>query len=156
MVRTRRETIRNLPSSPADWSVTTRPRSSTPTAPSDFMKSRLRPGLILATLLYLLSTLPAWAAPGGLPLNVKPDYTANNDTLTWSLLGVLGLTLGMVTACGLGIYRQFKRSTPETELLEEMKRQAREPGPIKIPPAAPGSSRDTWERPADWWKDPQD
>lgn len=120
------------------------------------MKPCLRPFLTRAILLFLATSLPAPAAISGLPLNANPDYIANNDTLTWSLLAVLGLTLGMVTACGVGIYRQFRRMTPEAELLEEIKRQAHLPGPIHIPPTPPSRPNDTWERPADWWKEPQD
>ena len=106
-------------------------------------------------LLLLTTAAPATAAlPAWLPLNVNPDHIAHNDTLTWSLLGVLGLTLAMVTACGLGIYRQFRRSTPEQDLLEAIKREARLPGPVStpLPKQAPGKA--PWERPADWWKDP--
>ena len=120
------------------------------------MKSLSGPALASAAVLMLASAIPASAAHAGLPLNVNPNYIANNDTLAWSLLGVLGLTLGMVTACGLGIYRQFRRSTPEAELLEEIKRQAHLPGPVNIPLPSPPVHRDTWERPADWWKEPQD
>ena len=101
-------------------------------------------------------TLNAASAFQGLPLNVNPDHIANNDTLTWSLLGVLGVTLGMVTACGVGIYRQFRRAAPAAELLEEMKRQAQLPGPIHLPPNTPRGGEQSWERPADWWKNPQD
>ena len=120
------------------------------------MKPPVRPALLLAALTFAGLCLPASAASGGLPLNVNANAIANNDTLAWSLIGVLGLTLGMVTACGLGIYRQFRRITPETELLEEIKRQASLPGPIHLPPAPLPKSGGTWERPADWWKDPQD
>ena len=98
---------------------------------------------------------PSWF--GLLPLNVNADAIAHNDILTWSLLGVLGITLGMVTACGFGIYRQFRRVTPETEIIEEIKRQALRPGPLEnpqpSPPAAPANA-ESWERPADWWKNP--
>ena len=117
------------------------------------MKPRLRPASAGAFSLWLVTGLPASAAPGGFALNFNPDHIANNDTLAWSLLGVLGLTLGMVAACGVGIYRQFRRSTPESELLDEIKRQVRSPGPVHLPPAVPPTPRKSWERPADWWKD---
>ena len=121
------------------------------------MKPRLRSGHAGAVVLLLITGTSMSAGLGGLPLNVNPQHIANNDTLAWSLLGVLGLTLGLVTACGVGIYRQFRRSTPELELLEEIKNQARQPGPVHLPPATPPPLRNSWERPADWWKDePQD
>ena len=121
------------------------------------MKPRLRSGIAGVVVLLSLTSTSMSAGPGGLPLNVTPQHIANSDTLAWSLLGVLGLTLGMVTACGVGIYRQFRRSSPESELLEEIKNQARQPGPVHLPPASPTPPRNSWERPADWWKDdPQD
>ena len=86
-------------------------------------------------------------------MDVNARQTANNDILAWSLIGVLGVTLGLVCACGLGMYRQFRRATPETELLEEIKREARLPGTVKLPAPPPASLRPEWERPADWWKD---
>lgn len=119
------------------------------------MKPLSHPALRGGMLLLLISAAPASAAlPAWLPLNVNPDHIAHSDTLTWSLLGVLGITLGMVTACGFGIYRQFRRSTPEQELLEEIKREARLPGPISAPLPKQPPANAAWERPADWWKNP--
>lgn len=125
---------------------------SLPLSP-DFMKPRLGSAFSGFVILWLATSLPAYAAYGGFSTNVNPDHVANNDLLAWSLLGVLGLTLGMVAACGLGIYRQFRRSRPEAELLEEIKRQARQPGPVHLPPVTPPAPRQSWERPADWWKE---
>lgn len=87
-------------------------------------------------------------------LNVNPDHIANNDTLAWSLLGVLGVTLGMVSACGWGIYRHFHRQTEESKLLQELHELEQRP-----PPSGPESGdRPTksqpWEKAGDWWKKP--
>ncbi len=101
-------------------------------------------------LCLLIFPLPAHAGLPGWRLNVNPDHIANSDTLAWSLLGVLGLTLGMVGACGWGIYRQFRRITPEQKLLAELKEHLRRsPATFTPEPMAP-----SWEKPADWWKNP--
>lgn len=118
------------------------------------MQRRLRPTLLCAALLLPAATsLPA-SSRTGVPVPVNLEQISPGDAFAWSLLGVLGLTFGLVTACGLGIYRQFRRVTPETERLEEIKQASRHsaPGlPLPAPSAAP------WERPADWWKgDPKD
>jgi hypothetical protein len=117
------------------------------------MKLPCRGAVWRATSLLLLFTLPARAALPGWRLNVNPDHIASSDTLAWSLLGVLGLTLGMVGACGWGIYRQFRRTTPEQRLLEELKESLRR-SPAPAAPAAPGPVPPSWEKPADWWKNP--
>ncbi|MDB6070500.1 MAG: hypothetical protein JWL81_1671, partial [Verrucomicrobiales bacterium] len=80
----------------------------------------------IATLAGLAALIPlrCWAelAVPGARLNVDPAKIAGNDTLAWMLLGVLGMTLGMVGACGWGICRRFRRMpTPEQELLDEIK-----------------------------------
>ncbi len=91
----------------------------------------------------------------GSHLNVNAEHIAHSDTLAWSLMGVLGLTLGMVTACGVGIYRQFRKPSPESELLEELRQQIRrgERSDRAIPPPQ-GSKGASWEKPGDWWKHP--
>lgn len=117
------------------------------------MPPRFR-AFVICTPLFLIAA--AGVSPAAMPgpaLNVNPEQiAAHGDILAWSLLGVLGVTLGMVTACGLGIYRQFRSTTPEARLLEEIKRRSRpspaEPPALPVPPAAGNS----WERPADWWK----
>lgn len=124
--------------------------------PSEPMKRRLQTCLLCAAvLLPVAPCLPA-VLHTDLPVPVSHVQTSPGDAFAWSLLGVLGLTFGLVTACGLGIYRQFRRVTPETELLEEIKHAARKSTPI-LPLAAPSCQAASWERPADWWKnDPQD
>ena len=78
------------------------------------MKPRHRAALWGGMLLFPAAAVSAPAAVVGLlPLNVNLDHIAHNDTLAWSLLGVLGVTLGLVAACGLGIYRQFRRNRPK-------------------------------------------
>ncbi len=118
------------------------------------MQRRLRPTLLCAALLLpSVPSLPA-ASRTGVPVPVNLEQISPGDAFAWSLLGVLGLTFGLVTACGLSVYRQFRRVTPETERLEEIKQAARysiPDLPLPVPSAAP------WERPADWWKgDPKD
>ena len=107
--------------------------------------------------LAALSPLRCWAelvVPGA-RLNVDPAKIAGNDTLAWMLLGVLGMTLGMVGACGWGICRRFRRKpTPEQELLDEIKsRLSRSPGP-GLKKLSPDSESAAWEKPGDWWKNP--
>ncbi len=109
---------------------------------------------VCSAAFLLASPHSALALPPGYGLNVDPDKIAHNDILAWSLMAVLGLTLGLVTACGVGIFRQFRRSRPEAELLEEIKRQASLPGPVHQPRARPATPEKPWERPADWWKNP--
>lgn len=119
------------------------------------MKPPCRGALWRIAPLLLALAVPARAALPGWRLNVNPDHIANSDTLAWSLLGVLGLTLGMVGACGWGIYRQFRRITPEQQLLEELKEQLRRAPATAAPAAAtPKPEAPPWEKPADWWKNP--
>lgn len=144
-----------------------------PVLPSSIYPSRLRPvnpvlhlysilhGAILdpAGPLHRLQGPPAApAGSSGSRLGVGLDHIANNDILAWLLIVVLLVAFGLVTACGLGIYRQFRNVTPEAELLETIKREARKaakkPGPV-LPPLPPASTRPApppWERDADWWK----
>lgn len=120
------------------------------------MKRRLRTCLLCAAV--LLPVAPCFSAvlQSDLPVPENHAQISPGDAFAWALLAVLGLTFGLVTACGLGIYRQFRRVTPETELLEEIKQAARKTTPI-LPLVTPSSQTAPWERPADWWKnDPQD
>lgn len=120
--------------------------------------------IAIATLtgLAVLRPLPGWAelAVPGARLNVDPAKIAGNDALAWMLLGVLGMTLGMVGACGWGICRRFRsKPTPEQELLEEIKsRLNRAPesgvGPAARKPGAEGEAAAAWEKPGDWWRNP--
>lgn len=90
-----------------------------------------------------------------LPLQVTPNHIANSDVLAWSLLGVLGLTLALVSACVWAICRHFRRGqqvSPETELLEEIKRL--HSSPRAAAPPVPAASSHPWERPSDWWQNP--
>lgn len=114
-----------------------------------------------ATLPLAAAILLGCAVPGNgqtdfgrLRLNVNPDHIANNDTLAWSLLGVLGVTLGMVSACGWGIYRHFHRQTGESKFLQELHELEKRPPPAR--PDATGSDpkRQPWEKNGDWWKKP--
>lgn len=129
------------------------------------MKPLCRPALRRATLPLLWLTAAHACALGhgsGLPTNIDPRLIAQNDALAWSLLGVLGLTMGMVAACGVGIFRQGRRhrqkqSLPEQHLLEEIKDQLRQlpPDAIAPTPKRPPAGQ-PWEKPADWWKNPPD
>ncbi|MES2708936.1 MAG: hypothetical protein V4726_20240 [Verrucomicrobiota bacterium] len=80
------------------------------------------------------------------------------DALAWSLLGTAFLTFGMVTACGWGIRRHQKRSGPEAEFLDELRREnENQAQPPSSAPSRPlksekGQNRPAWEKPADWWR----
>jgi|GEM_PF-5979177 len=90
-------------------------------------------------------------------LNVNPEHIANNDTLAWSLIGVLGVTLSMVSACGWGIYRHFHRQTEESKFLEELHELhelEKRPPPASPEVADNPSNRQPWEKTGDWWKKP--
>lgn len=115
----------------------------------------------IATLTGPAALIPmrCWAelAVPGVRLNVDQAKIANNDTLAWMLLGVLGMTLGMVGACGWGICRRFRyKLTPEQELLDEIKAQMnRAPysgGGATLQNSAPSSDSTAWEKSGDWWK----
>jgi len=112
--------------------------------------------LLLAAAVLLPHGLSAQTPPElmGLRLNVNPDQIANNDTLAWSLIGVLGITLSMVSACGWGIYRHFHRQTPESKLLQELHDQQQRSGPAEQDTPAPPLPGQPWEKPGDWWKNP--
>lgn len=113
-----------------------------------FPLSRFR-WLVLICLTGLTDSV---LAMGDTPLTRSTATAAardREDTLAWSLLGTVGLTFGMVTACGLGIRRHQRRSKPEAELLESLrgrKEQERPPQAGNEPAPRP------WEKPADWWR----
>ena len=102
------------------------------------MNRRLRPWLLCAALLLPAGPFIPAVFQTDLPVPVNHEQTSPGDALAWSLLGVLGLTFGLVTACGLGIYRQFRRFAPGTELLEEIKQAVRQSNPI-LPLASPST-----------------
>lgn len=101
------------------------------------------------------SPLLALAKPAQAALHVGPAHSAHHDTLAWSLLGVLALTLCLVGACGWGIYRHFRRTTPKQQLLDELKEHLRNSQATTAPgPAALAAPAPPWEKPDDWWKNP--
>ena len=120
-----------------------------------FLSAQLSAALASFAADPTVSPVPGWQ---GSRLNVNLDHIANNDTLAWSLIAVLVITMALVTACGLGIYRQFRNITPEAELLETIKREAREAAKNPCSKESPARDIQTpiskpWERPGDWWKD---
>lgn len=85
------------------------------------------------------------------------------DALAWSLLGTAFLTFGMVTGCAWGIRRHQRRSGPEAEFLDELRRQPETGEPPFSRPSPPSKAekepnKPAWEKPADWWREdfPQD
>jgi hypothetical protein len=101
------------------------------------------------------------ASDGDTPVTRRnPSPRADESALAWSLLGTLGLTFGVVSACGWSIRRHQRRSGREAALIADLIHEAADPvGQARLSPDnnpgsfnKPAGSVPPWERPGDWWR----
>lgn len=113
------------------------------------------PRFVWLALLGLAGTVGQARAMGETPFTRSGTSaaTANEDTLTWSLLGTAMLSFGMVTACGWGIRRHQRRSGAESEILDELQRKNWQDSCGPSPGTSDkASNRPSWEKSGDWWR----
>lgn len=118
-------------------------------------------------LIPVLSAVGLRQPPGDTPVTSKnPHPRPDEEALAWSLLATLGVTFGMVTACGWGIRRHQQRSGPDAALLDDLRHElakeqdAARRSPFSSSSSSPPSSplaktpepQAPWERPGDWWQ----
>lgn len=103
----------------------------------------------LTGLLAPLFSLSRTHFSGG-HVSIGPEHMERGDTLAWSLMAVLAVTLSLVGGIVWGLCRPFRQHPPES-LAEEVSENPAGPAP-----PAPAGTRSTepapWEKPADWWK----
>lgn len=139
-----------------------RARARSPSTPT-WRAAVLLGGCLVA--IPFLSAASLRASAGDTPVTRQNRHPrADEAALAWSLLGTLGLTFGVVTACGWSIRRHQRRSGPDAALLHELLHPGAPPirrtnglGPPMSSPSTNSSSKKPepsapWERPADWWR----
>jgi hypothetical protein len=73
----------------------------------------------------------------------------SGDMLAWALVAFFLLCMGVFAGCILALRMRPRRPTPEQLLIEEVQRDE-----DRLAGTAPDEGRQSWERPADWWKNP--
>lgn len=73
----------------------------------------------------------------------------SGDMLAWALVAFSLLGMGVFVGCILALRTRPRQPTPEQLLIEEVQRDE-----DRLAGTVPDEGRQSWERPADWWKSP--
>jgi hypothetical protein len=74
--------------------------------------------------------------------------TSAADGAALVMLGVVFFVVGLIGVFAWTMKRRAHRPDPTLEFLSQLRDEAKETGPGD----APAGAAESWERPADWWK----